>query len=87
MASDYDTAGTGSLALLDKVDVSETFTAVGSAELLSEIVIPYAAGVDDRVRRENILRTHVRPSVTRFGQMDSRQLHEQRSGQHLRRRR
>ena len=57
VAGDNDTAGTGLLALLDEVDLVEALALVGSLELLSELVVADTAGVDDRVRRENVLRT------------------------------
>ena len=60
MASDNDTARAGLLALLDLVDVGEALAAVGSAELLSEVIVADAAGVDDEVGRQNVLCVCVR---------------------------
>lgn len=56
MAGDHDTARAGLLALLDLVDLVEALALVRSLELLSELVITDAAGVDDGVRRKNVLR-------------------------------
>ena len=56
VSGDDYTAGTGLLALLDEVDLVEALTLVGSLELLSEVIVTDAAGVDDRVRGQNVLR-------------------------------
>lgn len=47
MASDDRSAGTGLLALLDLVDLIDTFAAVSGLELLGEIIVTNAAGVHD----------------------------------------
>jgi hypothetical protein len=57
---DHDRAGTGLLALLDEVDVLQALAAVGSLELLGELVVANTAREDDRVRRKAVLNQPVR---------------------------
>ena len=55
VAGDNDTAGTGPLALLDKIYLVETFALVSSLELLSELVVAHTAGEDHGMRGQNVL--------------------------------
>jgi hypothetical protein len=52
---DHDRAGTGLLALLDEVDVLQALAAVGSLELLGELVVANTAREYDRVGRKAVL--------------------------------
>ena len=55
VARDDDRARAGLLALLDEVDLVKALALVRLLELLREIVVADAAGVDDRVWGEDVL--------------------------------
>ena len=63
VSSNYHTACTGLLTLLNKVNLVEALTLVGGFELLSELVVAYTAGINDGVGGQNVLR------ITQLGEV------------------
>jgi len=55
MACNNYYASTSFLARLDEIEVLQSFAGVGSLELFCEFIISNASGVDDRVRRQDVL--------------------------------
>jgi hypothetical protein len=56
VASNDHGASSGPFALLDEINLVQTFPFVGSFQLLSQVVITDTSRVDDGIGREDILR-------------------------------
>jgi hypothetical protein len=55
VTGDDDSTGPGVFALLDLVDLVQTFTLIGSFQLLGQLVIADAASIDNGFGRERVL--------------------------------
>ena len=88
MTGDDGTARTSLLALLDLVDLVKALAFVGGLELLRELVITNAAGVDNRAGGQNVLISIVINTCLTFLIDNSLQQHHgQHSVRHHQRRR
>jgi hypothetical protein len=65
-SDDYSTSP-GLFAGFDLVDLVQTFTFIGSFQLLSQLVIADAAGVDNGVGREHVLNETRKETKNKFG--------------------
>jgi hypothetical protein len=72
VARDDDCASAGTLALLDEVAFRKTLATVGGLELLCELVVTDTPGIDNRVKRETVLKKIVSISIVKI---ESRQTH------------